>query len=498
MSVTSNPATGPRSRALYQSLQTFLESSQPPLSDGVLTARIVGEFSAGKTRLLRELLTPLIPPALSPLSSLERQTRLPLEITYGETARLSLIERPEDYSETRYLQDLDQFPERDELSHHDPFRHRLRLALPEPRLILSQGDGCSDDEMPKRLFLIDTPGWNSGDDELAESPEAQKLVGYHNLALIYVCKAERLDSQGNRERLQTFMEHLAEARGDFLQNTRLLFVLTHCPDTEAERFRQRAEACVKTVWSELEQAEDSLELDVFCIDFSGLPENRLDQFRTSFWRSLLQPLGQQAESNIDPWETILRRWPAEWHLDAPLQQTYTLLTRAKTLLDKAIHNGEVIAGMNAHRLLGLDEQHLRTKLRETWCRQLDCKPAEWQDWQAPVLPEGHPLDDWWRSYWQTRVEQVLHPIQHFFQQADDLIQHLTLEQTENLQSHLLQTLSDDYNRAVAAAENGFMPLIDCLPAIIQRPRAERLATLMTLSLLETRYTEYREYHAIKD
>jgi len=104
VSPDSTPTAGPRSRALDQSLQAFLESIQPPLSDGVLTARIIGEFSAGKTRLLRELLVPLIPPALFPLSSLERQTRLRLEITHGETPRLSLIERPQDYSPATHLQ----------------------------------------------------------------------------------------------------------------------------------------------------------------------------------------------------------------------------------------------------------------------------------------------------------------------------------------------------------------------------------------------------------
>lgn len=377
----------------------------------------------------------------------------------------------------------------------DPFRHRLRLALPEPRLILGQGDGYSDEKTPKRLFLIDTPGWNSGDDELAENLE---LVGEYNLALIYVCKAERLDSQGNREHLQTFMQHLAEASADFLQNTRLLFVLTHCPEPEAERFSERAAQGIKTLWSQLEQDEDSLELDIFCIDFSGLPESRLEQFRARFWHSLLQPLGQPPDTHTDPLEAALRHWPTDWHLDVPLQHTHTLLTRARTLLDQAIHNGELIAGMNHHRLLGLDEANQRSRLCKAWYRQLDCETAEWRDWLLPTLPEGHPLDDWWRNYWQPRIEQVLHPIQQFFQRTDTLIQHLTPEQMQNLQSHLLRTLTEDYKRALDAAESGFMVLIDCLPAIIKRPPAESITALMILSQLETRYTEYREYLIQKD
>lgn len=66
----------------------------PP--DGVLTVRVIGEFSAGKTRFLCELLGSCIPIQLQPISSLERQTKLPLEITYGPAAELQLIERPHD------------------------------------------------------------------------------------------------------------------------------------------------------------------------------------------------------------------------------------------------------------------------------------------------------------------------------------------------------------------------------------------------------------------
>jgi hypothetical protein len=279
-------------------------------------------------------------------------------------------------------------------------------------------------------------------------------VGEYNLALIYVCKAERLDSQGNREHLQTFMQHLAEASADFLQNTRLLFVLTHCPEPEAERFSERAAQGVKTLWSQLEQDEDSLELDIFCIDFSGLPESRLEQFRARFWHSLLQPLGQPPDTHTDPLEAALRHWPTDWHLDVPLQHTHTLLTRARTLLDQAIHNGELIAGMNHHRLLGLDEANQRSRLCKAWYRQLDCETAEWRDWLLPTLPEGHPLDDWWRNYWQTRIEQVLHPIQQFFQRTDTLIQHLPPEQMQNLQSHLLQTLwIDELQSRIEKLEN---------------------------------------------
>ena len=195
-----------RSDALQRQLQSFagqLEAGSD-LTDGVLTARVVGEFSAGKTRFLRELLGHLIPVPLYPISSLERQTRLQLEITYGKTPTLTLIERAEDYQPAKILKDLASFPERQELGVLDPMTHRLRLALNEHRLILNDGDGFSNDKSPKRLFLIDTPGWNSGDDELAERDASSILTGYHNLALIYVSQAARVDGALNAEHLRGF------------------------------------------------------------------------------------------------------------------------------------------------------------------------------------------------------------------------------------------------------------------------------------------------------
>ncbi|MEE4358308.1 MAG: hypothetical protein V2I97_17695, partial [Desulfococcaceae bacterium] len=56
----------------------FLENSlQPQCKDSEITVRIVGEFSAGKSRLIRELLTgtvppELLPPELLPVSSLKK------------------------------------------------------------------------------------------------------------------------------------------------------------------------------------------------------------------------------------------------------------------------------------------------------------------------------------------------------------------------------------------------------------------------------------------
>ena len=77
MSKTTNYT--PITVAALQSFAKKMEK-ETQLKDGCLTARIVGEFSAGKTRLLKELLNEVIPADLFPVSSIERQTKLQLEI----------------------------------------------------------------------------------------------------------------------------------------------------------------------------------------------------------------------------------------------------------------------------------------------------------------------------------------------------------------------------------------------------------------------------------
>jgi hypothetical protein len=56
------------------------------------------------------------------------------------------------------VEELTQFPSRAEVSQYNPDDYRLRLLINESRFILAKGDGYSDDNQPKKLFLIDTPG----------------------------------------------------------------------------------------------------------------------------------------------------------------------------------------------------------------------------------------------------------------------------------------------------------------------------------------------------
>lgn len=465
------------------------------LSDGVLTARVIGEFSAGKTRLLRELLGELIPPALFPVSSLERQTRLQLEITHGEMPGLTLIEREQDYHPAVTLKTLTNFPERDALTDYNPLLHRLRLALPEPRLILSAGDGFSKGASPKRLFLIDTPGWNSGDDVLAESDATQIMAGYHNLALVYVTDVTRLDGATNAERLLEFLEALANA--DFLEEPTLLFIVTHCPAQEANHQKNRARKLVLAQWEKLDRAPDKLNLNLFCVDFGSMKKQALQTFRDDFWQALLLPLGQK-DKVADPWVSALRQWPKAWDVCPLVGHTQQMLAQARQLLERARKGDEFVGGMNIHRLRGLDTKGMVQKVRDTWLYQLGCSATDLASFMSKALqdlPADHPLSAWWQHYWLANTRQALEPVKAFFKQAEQAIGELT-PKTEDLPAHFDAKLAPAYKQALAALDNSFTALVETAQQVINEPLAEKVvATLMTLSLLQARYADDYAIHS---
>lgn len=491
-----------RSRAVQQYLLCFSEHmmSTNAVQDGVLTARFVGEFSAGKTRLLRELFGEQIPPALLPISSLERQTRVPLEITYGDLPALTLIQREHDYSAADMLEAFAHFPARDELGHLDPTRHRLRLTVNAPQLILPEGDHYTDDKSPKRLFLIDTPGWNSGDDEIAERCAASLITGHHNLAVVYVTQASRLDGATNADHLQDFLLALAEADEDarFLGQAKLLMVITHCPEKDANHLQERARALVWRLWEELDHAAGDLELDIFCVDFQVMSSGDLQHFREQFWHRLLAPLGHPPQSiDSHPWAAAFKRWPAEWDITPCLLESAQLLERGEQLLNKARVGEEFVAGMNMYRLLGLKPVELREKVLKTWLKQLRTDTDSLAQWKVPVLAQGHPLAQWWQQYWQVEIEHLISPVSNFFATAMRTINRLKHD-TDDLQVHLDQQLNAPYEVAQAAFKSSFACLVRGLPALcVEHDIEQRIATILSLSLLQSRYEDYYLHHGIE-
>ena len=484
-------ATATVYRALHTLAERLNRPSAPP--DGLLSARVIGEFSAGKTRLLRELLGDWIPPALFPVSSLERQTRLPLEITYGESATLELIERANDYDTAVVLETLSTFPRREELSDYDPLRYRLRLTIPEPRLFLPTGDHYGeDDHEPKRLLLLDMPGWNSGEDEIAESDAAGIMAGYHNLALVFVVNATRLDGQDNHERLRDFLSAFAEA--DFVGVPTLIVVITHCPRADRERLSARMRERVMSMWAELDQEPEALCLHLMAVDFAELTPDECTAFRESLWTHLLAPLPEEpTEPAAHPWIASMRHWSGDADPRPRLPLAAARITDARALLERACQGDDFLPGMNMHRLLGLDAAAIQARLLETWRRQLQCPDLEHLEARLATpapLEDEHPLSLWWNHYWQDNLEQALAPTRRFFALADRALGEIQPD-TPDLSAHLSVRLSEAHREAIQALDSSFTCLVETAKTLAEESHLERaVATLLSLSLLEARYADH--------
>lgn len=460
------------------------------LLDGVLTVRVIGEFSAGKTRFLRELLGQCIPVELLPISSMERQTRLPLEITYGPTAELQLVERPSDTRPGVAVARYAHFPQRAELAAFDPRRHRLRLAVPETRLILRQGDGYSKE--PRRLALIDMPGWNSGDDDLAEEDANALMTGHWNLALGYVCQASRLDGERNQDRLAEFLERLVDAHfiGD---RGSLLFIITQCPAKDRRRLEALARARVQEALSEIGEDLDAIDLLVLSADFSNMSLSELQQFRQDCWSHLLAPIQTDAPPQ-HPWQYAIQSWGDEWCVRTRLQRTQQVLEHAGRMLANACKSDGFLSGMNRYRLIGLNDAERFAKLQSAWLRQLGL--ARQVDTHIATegldLPPDHPLQAWWSGYWLRHVHKTLSPAQRFFAAADLAFREMPAD-TPDLQLYLGERLAGLYYSATMQMRSGFVRLVDTARVLVGEPAPEKVvATLLTLSLLHVNSEPYLE------
>lgn len=492
---THEPLNGPTAtETVYHTLRALADRLSRPAAppDGLLSARVIGEFSAGKTRLLRELLGEQIPPALFPVSSLERQTRLPLEITYGESAVLELIKRPNDHDTAVVIQPLDAFPMRAQLSDYDPQHYRLRLTVPEQRLFLPTGDYYGEDHEPKRLLLIDMPGWNSGQDDIAEGDAAGIMAGYHNLALVFVVNANRLDGQDNHARLRDFLSTFAAA--DFAGTPTLLIVVTHCPHADRERLSARMRERVMSLWAELDEDAEALSLHLLAVDFAELTPDELSAFRETFWTHLFAPVQQEpTQTAAHPWIASIRHWSGEQDPRPRLPAAAARIADARALLARACQDGDFLPGMNMHRLLGLDASAIRARLLETWRRQMQCPDLEQLAARLAVpapLADEHPLSLWWNHYWQAHLEQALAPTRRFFARAERALGEVQPD-TPDLREHLAARLSAAHREALQALDSSFTCLVETAQTLSEESHLERaVATLLSLSLLEARYADH--------
>lgn len=457
------------------------------ISDGSLTARIVGEFSAGKTRLVNELLGDMVPQALKPISSREVQTRLPMEVTYGEQAALHVVERERDTVNATVVKELSHFPERGEILAADyaPQRFRLRLSLPMQQLVLPEGDGYLEGNSPKRLFLIDMPGWNSSEDTLAEQPAEQMLAGDNNLALVYVVSAMRLDSGVNRQRLHDFLKALSDAY--FRGQSQLLMVVTHCPETDQQRLAALATRMVNEIWAKLGLEPDELELTILCVEFDSMDALQLQAFRARFWQCLLAALGPAADLG-HPWQSRMRAWPEAWQLAPKVAATHHVLAAVREMLAGICDQGLFLPGMNMRRLDGAEPEEIQSTLFRMWSKRARVK--EWNSLletsESVLLVGDHPLAAWWSLFWVSQTNSLLDAVHDLMRGATQALEEVSA-QTDDLEVHLTQRLRTLHTAASVLANGSFARLVDAVHAAGTLPTERLLATLFSLATVQSYY-----------
>ena len=488
-----------KTQIVTESLFDFSEkmgNAQTEIADGVLTARVVGEYSAGKTRVIREILANQIPQQYSPISSLEAQTRLQLEISYGQNNQLFLIEKSEDLDDAVIVEELTQFPSRAEVSQYNPDDYRLRLLINESRFILAKGDGYSDDNQPKKLFLIDTPGWNSGEDDLAEQDAHQYFDGEHNLAIIYVCHANRLDGEINKARLENFLEALGDAM--FLTGkAHLHIIITHCQKDSQQRLSQRMRDRILQQWQDLYFEPENLMLNITALDFAEMSDQEIQKFRENFWQELLKPIGTEKFEFQQGYAEQILNWSNDWDIRPVLIKQIASLRKIQKILSFACLEGQFIQNMNMTRLRGLSSSEMIQRLTERWLKQIQVQNVDELKFlvQLQQLSEEHPLARWWNQYWLENLSIVYQAFWQYIQFMQQAIAQVSTEIID-LQDYLSTMIKPVYLQAVETISIAIS--FDLVTQVIEQQMQtlhldKFIATLLKLSILESRYQDHYQH-----
>jgi hypothetical protein len=484
----------PNCAVVYEALMDFADKmdAQPCLEDSWTVVRIVGEFSAGKSRFLRELLGETLPDALGPTSALGPETRLLLEVTYGEEPELSLVERPGDEDSATVIKKLTSFPSRDIIDRHgwEPGKHRLRLHVPEPRLILPQGDGTREDEAPVRYCLVDTPGWNSMEDQDDVVNEAACSSGYH-LGIIFVTRASRVDGRI----FETLLETLADE--SFVRDrAAVVVVVTECPASEAASLESRVR---KRVAKAAEEVGGEFHPQVLTIDFEQTSPEELRIFREAVWTHLQpdnKPSGTWASSGS--WEQRVDGWCGDMDLRPYLLAAMHRVLALRSVLEKARIEGEYIQHMNKYRLANLSQAEINAKLSESWLRQVQVRSfdslLEMMISPLPVVDE-HPVARWHTAWFVPKVEAVNVAFTDFAARLQKSL--ASIATADHFDNDLLRDqLDQSYNAATEIFHSSFTCLVEVAADLLERsldnaiPQHQLYATLFKLSIIQARYEDY--------
>lgn len=465
-------------------------AAREELSDAVMTIHVIGEFSSGKTRFIRQLFGDLVPPALAPLSSGERETLLPLEITFGEEQRLELIRRDADNAEAEILKVYKHFPHRQELAELNdlaPDQMRLRLFINEPRLTLAQGDGFYDESGPQRLRMIDQPGWNSGDED--EGWESLGLsADWENLGLVYVCRAARLDSKLNMSNLSMFLEAL---RNDDMHRAReklpVFFLITECPPEERKKWIERQQNRVDAL---LQDSVDIFPYKILAVDLATITADELETLRSEFWTHILSESPSPPLAFGRALAAEVRNWPQEWTPAAYLQKCLEWQERYLALAQNLKADGKYLGGRSMRFYAGLDDQAVGEKACQDWQKKLR---SLGMPEQPPDLPREHPLRPWLDYYWLPRLRQANLAFDEFNHRMEQTLGQLTAKITD-LEAWLCRKMDVSLERTCHPWEDSFlllMRLLQSLPA--NTPQEQMLANWLASSLMECRFAETRNF-----
>ncbi|POZ50740.1 hypothetical protein [Methylovulum psychrotolerans] len=469
---------------INKAIQSFNDKMTEKIVDEIAVVHIIGAFSAGKSRLVRELLRPhKTAHALLPISSQERQTALPLEITYAESPRLLRIDS--DKNETL----LSAFPVREEQQRFDANSHYLRLELPEPALLMGNVCLCSAEEGIKRVILKDMPGWNSGDSFVAENPLANGLVGADNISLVYVVRANGVDSQDDLCRLQAIFEAIETDDAFFYNDFHLVVVVTRCDNNNehtaiTQRITERLQQLAEQVG-----IEDTLHLTVLCVEF-GKEQDALnhERFINDFWQTVFAPIAQEIQdAPATDWATRLQHWQADWLIQTKLSQSLRLIKDTKHFVEQFKKQDQFVANMNNTRLLGLSEQERRAKVHGAWLKQV----GQWQSSiQQLQLSADHPLAVWWQSYWLTQLHTLIDPVDSLVLTMEAAIQQLPID-APDLARYFHDRIESSYLQAVEALQSHFLCVCEAIdPIQHDGNQAKLVATVLSLSILDAKYTDY--------
>jgi len=262
-----------------------------------LDVHVIGPFSAGKSRLLAEVIrasVPGVPEPLLPASSLGPETVLPLWISYGDTAKLDLVQAEADGNkvQTAVKESLAAFPDRPAtnrlLARHNMARSdaRLRLTVPRQELLLN-AQTFDTRAAPDELWsvrVIDMPGGYEPEGS-SEQPALSE-----GIACIFVLLPKDMYNADIRSELESVMREMSEM---VMAPPSLGIYVTHCDASCAEpldAFEAELRADFERIMRESGN-QDSWHFAVRRVDREFGDATARSALAESFWHDITVGLG---------------------------------------------------------------------------------------------------------------------------------------------------------------------------------------------------------------